>query len=333
MKTITRRVFLKQTIIGAGGLVLAKSFGDHISIAQMPPDDISRVIVASHPGATDGVKTINSDNVQIMMDESIKHFTNSQSVADAWSSILPNFKKENIIAIKVNALQKCPTSPEVVNAVVNGLISAGAKENNIIIWDRANHELKLAGYKYNKSDTGVRCFGTDEEEWGYDLNNPVEILNQKKTLSNILTRCDHLINIPVLKVHLDPYGVTLSLKNHYGSVDNPQTLHDNFATVCAILNNQNAIRNKTRLIVIDAVFGFWGSNTTTFVRDFCPNSLIMSKDPVAADYIGTEMLNEELANHNFPPRNVPLLAKATEMGLGTNDPAKIELIKLELKNE
>lgn len=333
MQAVTRRIFLKQTIIGAGGFILARSFGDHISLAQMPPDDVSRVVVVKHPDVTDGVKTINSDNLQIMMDESIKQLTGRQSVPDAWTSILPDFKKEHIIAIKVNAIAStCPTSPEVVNAVVNGLISAGVLENNIIIYDNFNFKLTDCKYKYNTSDTGVRCFGTDEAGWGYDWNNTVEILDQKKALSSILTRCDHLINIPVLKVHLDMYGVTLSLKNHYGSVDNAQSLHANFATACATLNSQNAIKDKTRLVVIDALFGCWGSNATMFVRDFAPNSLIVSKDPVAADYIGTEMLNEERANRKLPPRNVPLLAKAAEMELGTNDPEKMELIKLELKN-
>ncbi|HGE70408.1 TPA: hypothetical protein ENX78_06215 [Candidatus Poribacteria bacterium] len=69
-----------------------------------------------------------------------------------------------------------------------------------------------------------------------------------------------------------------------------------------------------------------------FVRDFAPNTLIVSQDPVAADYIGTEMLNDELKRRNLPPRSVPLLAEAANMGLGTNDPEKMEIIKLELKS-
>ncbi|HGE70407.1 TPA: DUF362 domain-containing protein [Candidatus Poribacteria bacterium] len=271
MEAITRRVFLKQVVVGVGGVVLARSFGTKISSAQTPVEGLSKVVIAHHPEATDGVNTINRDVAQIMVDESIKEFTGKQSVADAWLSILPNYKKEHIIAIKVNAIQpECPTSPEVVDAVVKGLISAGVVDNNIIIYD--NLEFKLTGckYNYNTTNVGVRCFATDEPDWGYDWDNPVDILGQKKALSRILLKCDHLINIPVLKVHLYPYGVTLSLKNHYGSVENAQTLHADFARACATLNSLSAIKDKTRIIIIDALFGFWGEQLNYVCPRFCP---------------------------------------------------------------
>lgn len=81
----------------------------------------------------------------------------------------------------------------------------------------------------------------------------------------------------------------------------------------------------------DALFGFWGSNlVASFVPDFAYNSLIVSKDPVAADYIGTGILNQERAKRNRPPRKVPVLQRAAKMGLGTNDPEKIELCVMDL---
>jgi len=330
METITRRVFLKRTISGVGGVMLARSLGPNVSLAQ-PPADMNRVVVVEHHQATDGVKAINPVNVQTMMDESIKQLTGEASVANAWASLLPDFEEEHLIAIKVNTIASThPTHPEVVDAIVAGLTAAGVPENNIIIYDRTNHELKACGYKLNTGDVGVRCFGTNEKGWGYDQDNPVEILGQKRLLSTIVTRCDHLINVPVLRVHLPQYGVTLSLKNHYGSVDSPSSLHADFAAACATLNSQEAIKDKTRLIVIDGLFGCWGSNPAMFVQDFAPNSLIVSRDTVAADYIGTEMLNEELAKHNLPPRNVPLLEKAAQMGLGTSNPEKIEVLKVDL---
>ena len=331
IEPITRRDFLKLTLTSIGGVMLAESLGSNIGLGR-PLADMSRVVVVRHPEATDGVKVINPVNVQTMMDESIKQLTGEASVADAWASLLPDFKQEHVIAIKVNAITPThQTNPEVVDAIVAGLTAAGVPENNIIIYDRTNHELKACGYQYNVGDAGVRCFGTNEKGWGYDWDNPVDILGMKRALSSIVTQCNHLINVPVLRVHLPQYGVTLSLKNHYGSVDNPQSLHGNFAAACATLNSQEAIKDKTRLVVIDALFGFWGSNPAMFVADFAYNGLIMSKDPVAADYTGTGILNEERAKHNQPPRNVPLLKKAAEMGLGTNEPENIELLKVELE--
>lgn len=330
METITRRDFLKRTLIGTGSIVLAGSLNSKFGFAQSAK---SKVIVVRHPEATDGVKIINTENVHAMMEESVKAITGKPSLAEAWASLLPNFKKEHIVAIKVNAISaQLPTHPEVVEAIVAGLKLAGVPENNIIIYDIFNQMLTDAGYKYNVGDIGVRCFGTDEDGWGYDSARPVNIEGQEKVLSKILTQCDHLINVPVLKVHLVQYGVTLSLKNHFGSVKDASTLHGNFSLSCSALNDQDVIKKKTRLIVIDALFGFWGS-VFAFVPDFVYNGLIVSTDPVAADYVGTQILNAERERQGQLPRIVPLLDHAADLGLGTNDPEKIDLQAIEITSK
>jgi uncharacterized protein (DUF362 family) len=328
MERITKRSFVKRVIGWIGSITIIKSLNS-TSLAQQL-EDKSKVVIVKHNEATDNVRNINAENVLFMMDEAIKQLTGIATVSDAWLSLLPNYKKEHVIAIKVNPIGGYVfTHPDVVKAIVSGLTSAGVPENNIIIYDRTSAELNSGGFQYNIGDTGVRCFGTDEAGWGYDWDNPFQIMGQNRAISKIVARCDHLINVPVLKVHLEQYGVTLSLKNHYGSVDSPSSLHGNFPESCATLNSHEAIKNKTRLVVIDGLFGCWGSVQTTWVIDCAPNSLIISKDPVAADYIGTDMLNQERAKRGLPPRNVPLLEKASQMGLGTNDPEKMDLIKME----
>jgi uncharacterized protein (DUF362 family) len=335
MEPITRRVFLKRAISGIGGVTLAGTFGPNMSLAQ-PDADMSRIVVVKHTEATDGVRNINAANVQVMMDESIKQLTGEATVADAWASLLPDFKEEHVVAIKVNcATSLLPTHPVVVDAIVSGLTAAGVPENNIIIYDIVTRVLRQCGFKFNMADEGVRCFAAmkaeniDEEGWGRDWDNPVDILGNKVLLSTILTRCDHLINVPVLKAH-SMAVFTLSLKNHFGSLAiHPQVLHNNLNLTIPTLNNQEAIKDKTRLIVIDALFGCWKGQELP--PDFAPNSLIVSRDPVAADYLGSEMINEERARLNMRPRNMDvMLDKAAGMGLGTNDPEKMELIRVEL---
>ena len=132
METITRRVFLKRTVSGIGGIMLARAVGPGIGMAQQPPADVSRVVVVEHPEATDGVRIINPVNVQTMVDESVKQLTGQASVADAWASLLPDFKENHIVAIKVNTINaSLPTHPVVVDAITSGLIAAGVLENNI----------------------------------------------------------------------------------------------------------------------------------------------------------------------------------------------------------
>jgi uncharacterized protein (DUF362 family) len=341
MEPITRRVFLKRTISCIGGVTLAGSFGPNMGLAQ-PDDDMSRVVVVKHTEATDGVRNINAASVQVMMDESIKQLTGEATVADAWASLLPDFKREHVIAIKVNARSAIlHAHPEVVDAIVSGLKTAGVPENNIIIYDIVTWCLLQCGFRYNMADERVRCLATfrqanlgapivDEEGWGPDRDNPVDILGNKMFLSTILTRCDHLINVPILKAHSDWCGFTLSLKNHFGSLgSDPAVLHNNISLTIPTLNNQEPIKGKTRLVVIDGLFGCWSGFDGP--PQFAPNSLIVSRDPVAADYIGSEMIDEERARLNLRSRNMDvMLNNAAGMGLGTNDPEKMELIRLDL---
>lgn len=64
--------------------------------------------------------------------------------------------------------------------------------------------------------------------------------------------CTYLINVPVLKDYTIA-GVTFSMKNHCGLVDNPGSLHGNSCDpYMAELNNTAPIKEKTRLIVMDA---------------------------------------------------------------------------------
>ena len=330
---LTRREFLRRTALGAGGIALARSLLGERTWAETA----SRVVISHCPGVTEGSRTVHLLAVQRMLDRSLLELTDQLSVEAAWRSLLPGLQAHHTVAIKTNAgpagSRAIPTHIEVVQAIVSGLTRVGLPENQIIIYDRESALLSKAGYRINRGKAGARCFGTDEGDWSYDADQPVEILGARYALSRILTRCDHLINVPVLKVHLDQYGVTLSLKNHYGTVDRPWDLHANFATACATLNAQEAIREKTRLVVIDALFGCWGSLPAAWVVDCTPNRLIVSRDPVAADAVGTQMLNQERTRHGRPPRSVPLLPEAARLGLGVAELDRIDLRRVAVSSD
>ncbi|MFC1654646.1 DUF362 domain-containing protein, partial [Myxococcota bacterium] len=71
---------------------------------------------------------------------------------------------------------------------------------------------------------GPSVYGSDHAGAGYN-DEFLEFTTGAVKLSKILTdRIDHLINLPVLKNHTMA-GVTLSLKNHFGSTTRPDSLH------------------------------------------------------------------------------------------------------------
>ena len=126
--------------------MLTSSLAGGANLAQASAG-MSRIVVAEHPEVTDGVRFVNADIVQTMLDESMKRLTNEATVADAWASILPGLREEHLVSIKVNPLDPMiSTRPELVNAIVSGLASAGVPENNVIVYD------KLTSYLCEKLD-------------------------------------------------------------------------------------------------------------------------------------------------------------------------------------
>ena len=328
-KLITKREFLKLSISIGGGIIASPCLAAKFYISNS--SEKSRVILIRNENATTDNK-INPIAVKNMLDESIKVLTGKLTVKDAWLNLFPRLAEKDIIGIKVNTAMgnAIPSQPNLVRAITSNLIELGIPPNNIIIFDMWKRDLTRAGYKYNTSSKGVRCIANEEKGWGYDAQHVVVAGGEKIALSKILQQCDHLINVPVLKIHRDPFGVTLCLKNHFGNLEKPNLFHSNFIEGCSALNDHPMIKEKQRVNIVDALYGFWGSIMSAFVKDFIYNGIMLSRDPVAADYIGTQILNEERANHNQPPRVVPLLAKAAEIGLGTNDPNKIDFQLLEI---
>ena len=312
---MNRREFVQVTSAAAAGTALLGMLPKGTEAVERYPH-WGEVVVVRNNAVTDG-PDVRADEVRMMLDSALRRLTGASSATDAWDHLLPGWQEDHLIAIKVNAIRKSQAHPEVAYAIAASLVEFGVPANNIIIYDRLLGDgLAACGYTINTGSEGVRCFYNREAGWGYDDDHPIEIGRYVQRLSTILTRSDHLINAPVLR-SAGPFGVSLSMKNHFGTTSGPSLLHDNFETRCAELNAQEAIKSKTRLIVIDALFG--GTVGPAFVA----NSLILSADTVAADTVGTDMLIEGLGI----PMAVPLLGKAAEMGLGAS-PEEIQKVSM-----
>jgi hypothetical protein len=337
MKDISRRDFIKYCGLGALGLVIKPN----LFCAKTP--DLMRngdVIQCFDESATTG-NTINESVVQIMMDASIKTLTGINDVGDAWKSVFPGITDTSVISIKVNAInQYLSTHPVFVNCIINGLtqMSFGSVHfirNNIIIYDRTDWELTQAGYTIydgNDPDT-VRCFGTGHSGVGYDYGTPFNVDGVTSYPSRILSEmCDYLINAAVLKDH-NGAQVTLTMKNHYGTVNNPGSLHSSGYTCnpdIAALNAQ--IRDVIipndiqKIFIVDGLFGrvSWGPSGSPNCN---PKKLLMSLDPVACDWQGQILINEERTLLGYGTVSAPHIptAAAAPYNLGTTDVNLIEI--------
>ncbi|MHC4273031.1 MAG: DUF362 domain-containing protein [Planctomycetota bacterium] len=297
---------------------------------------LARVVIAHHPGAHDGSAGrddvhLYADPVRMMVDEAVKAFTGADTVVEAWEQIIPDPTRK--VAIKINCqISGIFTKAKVVTPIADGLIARGVPPDNIIIYDRHSTGFSYAGFVRNPSGPGVRVGVLSMGDFG-GYSGHASMYEIAKLLIDESGDfdCDYLINGPVCKA-LDGYsGVTMSLKNHYGTCT-PR--HGDIHNEICRTNELRAIRNKTRLVVLDACYceyKWYNGRDQTWVD--VVNKVIVSDDPVAVDYHGWQIIAGLRAAHDMAPVSpYPYFIDyaADVYGLGTNDPQQMEIIELEL---
>lgn len=293
-------------------------------VIQAYPDVPSKVVRTHHADVWDG-ETLAPGALRQMLDASITELTGLNDAHEAWAAL---FSPDERIAIKVNTFRNSLiwTHTPLVEAVTDCLQEAGIPPEQIVIFDYYTTELEKAGYAINRDGPGVRCYGNDGS---YTAGWKAQRFSVQ--LSDILLSCNALINVPVLKSHMIS-GITFALKNHYGTVSSPASLHTPIGPLMAALNALGPIRDRTRLIIGDMLaacirhrgaYPYWDS-------DWKGDSILMSFDPVAHDTIGLQVLSQALEDDGGNPAPLrhmaaPCLEGSVEAKLGTNDPAHIDL--------
>ena len=242
------------------------------------------------------------------------------------------FRPRDVVGIKVNCLgaRGVSTRPEVAMQLAAFLQAAGVPADRIYVWDRTDRELRAAGYVIRK-EGGVRVFGTEEDfderlvEWGPSASRFARVLARDLTA---------LISCSVLKDH-GLAGVSLSMKNWYGVVHNPNKLHDeNCAPFIPHLVACPLLHDKLRLNVVDGTLAQCHGGPGRVPRWAWPfQGLLASTDPVALDAVGWEVLEARrkevglgpLAAEGREPRQI---AGAARLGLGIADRTRIERVEV-----
>jgi uncharacterized protein (DUF362 family) len=248
------------------------------------------------------------------------------------------FSPSDRVGIKINTIggREISTRPELALTLSSLLAGSGLKERNVIIWDRTNRELREAGYSLSVSSSGLQIFATDTAGVGYesDLVSHRQIGSLFSTIQT--RRITASISLAILKDH-GLAGITAGMKNYFGAVHNPNKYHD---TRCdpfvADLFDVDTIKAKHRLSLIDALLVQYhrGPSFHPQWAERC-GSLIFSRDPVAADFIGWQMIERLRAGKGLPSlvqegREPVYLATAEKMGLGRATADKVQVIEDEI---
>jgi len=287
-----------------------------LEAAPPPPGATTVVTVRSQQAVRDGLP--NAPAVVAMLDSAMAELTGKRDARQAFGQL---FRPDDVVAVKVNCIARASlsTSPVVCAAVVSALKSAGVKPGNIIVYDRDRGELDGAGFDIVTSG-GPLCMSTDGK-----FGAPVSSGQYSGRLTALLDRATALINLPVLKHHTTT-AVTMALKNHYGSIDNPSRYHRNLGVPgVAEVNSVPKIKQIQRLVVLDATRAcFDGGPTPPEDQVVIESALMVATDPVALDTVGFDLINRRRQERGQGPLPRPgWLDRAQQLGVGTADRSKI----------
>lgn len=325
---IDRRKFLKFITVGAAGAALYH-FPPIAAKANSKYPHWGKVVIMRDDKATAG-ENVNQKIIANMLREAINILTEG----GGWNSLFPNFKLGETVAIKVNCIsRRMSTHWEIVEEIINGLKEVGFRPQDIIVYDTIASLLQASKYELKTDPGNLRVMATDQLKDPYDQNKPFDLEGNPAYLTRLLTEATYVINAPVLKEHFEA-GLTFALKNHVGSVHNAKKLfHEppepgNFIHAflgrgkpkqnrIALINAAPDIKEKTRLIVGDALFGIYQRGPEGSPQ-FAYNGLIIGTDPVAVDHQARRIINEERMKRDLPPIRAEHIEIAAQLGLGSS---------------
>lgn len=232
--------------------------------------------------------------------------------ADAWQRLLSS---DDVVGLKFNqsGAYGLQTTPPLARALVKSLEAAGWPRDRIVLI-----EVSSALTRELKTQPPVLGWSKTEHDFG----------SGKDQLAAVLDQVTALVNVPFIKTH-NIAGMTGCLKNlSHGLVRHPARYHANgclpyIADIVAL----PAIRDKLKLNVMNVLRAVWNGGPEVQLRyRFDARTLLLSTDPVAADSVAVDLLDEHRAKLRIAPiggqdgmRALWDAAAARQLGQGDRD--------------
>lgn len=324
---ISRRTFIKlvggAALAGTGLWVLSYFLG---RIGLHEPVSREEYSEAAPPtrGEKSTVSIVRGRDVGEMVRRAVEALGGVRKVVKPGSRVLI---KPNVGFNRPEAV----TSPEVLRAVIEVVREADPRE--IVVAESAvrgydtSSNFEMTGISNVARELNVHLIDLDRVDKVVKVNVEGKLLREVSVFKRALD-ADVIISVPKLKRHSQAV-VTISLKNMMGVVPDDQKgmfhvigLHQCIADLNTVVRPDLAIVDAIDVMTVS------GPGIGKMVPG---NAILASEDPVALDLVAAEYLFE-LEGHESPldaAENIPHIKLAAELGIGTNDVSKIELIKRE----
>lgn len=268
--------------------------------------------------------------VQEMIRRGMMELTGAPDWVSSWRMFC---EPGEVVGIKLNPSSRpyVISAPEVVQEIIAGLVAAGIRHQDIVVYDRYKEMFFDAGYDKwlpegvriswatdYRDPTQQRIDGYDPDHWmdmqltlplpGMDFNN--ERARRSYVARFLTEEVDKLINLCLLKHHQSA-GITNALKNlSHGLVNNVNRSHSTpmlnaCGTFIPTAVSIPVIRDKTVLHICDAVQALYhgGPVMKPEAQKYMweHKRIYVATDPVAMDKIGWEELDKKRVAEGMKP--------------------------------
>jgi uncharacterized protein (DUF362 family) len=219
----------------------------------------------------------------------------------------------------------CATSPELVRAVAEEALKAGA--GRVLVVDNTMRPGTESFDRTGLTETlasmeNVKLFPIQEEKFFVEVPVPEGRALKSVRVARLAQKADALINLPCAKSH-SATGVSFGLKNLMGLVWDRGIFHTGADIHTAIADLATVLR--PHLTILDATRALVTGGPTGPGRVVSLNTLVAGVDPLAVDATAVGLATWN--NRTLGPDSVLHLAAAGRLGLGEIDPARIRLLK------
>ena len=288
---------------------------------------------------------INQAVVSAMMSKSLRTLSGAASDAASWEMLFRYHNRScgrgdqgyvagEKIALKINcnnayegygdADNQIDASPQALFALLDQLVRvAKVPEDMISVYEATRVIPDRVFLKSHQAFPGVRF--VDSQGDGKNGRFPVEYQKDTlhysvekplvgKDLPKCVTEATYLVNMSLMKGH-PTTGVTLTAKNHYGTVDvrdhevyvnshsHPMGIYHPFVDMIG----SRQLGGKTLLFVLDGLYGIRDVNDNVAEHGHWEKlfhgewlaSIFMSQDPIAIDSVGLDFLRTEFPLGRF----------------------------------
>jgi hypothetical protein len=313
--------------------------------AKEAPVSRARVVITEDAEATSAFVP-QAAAVGRLFRSGLRHWTGKDSDRAAWLRLI---KPSDVVGIKVHSApgEIIGTRPLLVAAIVESLINAGFKPDQIVVWDKFRSHLRLAGFFELQQKYGVRVEGSSEFGWdesahyenslvGKPVWGDLEFgrsggeIGRKSYYSRLVTReiKRHIVVVPLLNHNVAGVaGGLMSLA--LGSVDNSirfETRPAAMAEAVPEIFGRPEIFDHLALVVVDALLcQYQGEENSRLHYSKSLNQLRFSNDPVALDVLSLHELEAQREAAGLPARIFPrdLYRNAELLQLGVADPRRL----------